>query len=227
MRRQNPPSAYIRKAEELEKYLRPGAVNLTYVLLGLSWVAIVALVFAGLVLMSFVKPTYGAIAIATLIADVPVIVGAVAYLRYSYDPVSQILRGLANEWRRPLVVPGDQCIFKTGLRKGDEMLIVKLAFHYPVKHKSLEVKERLYTFAHAALTSEFSMMYSLPSYSDIERALEPSMDMLAAEYKIPVLYPEVMDVRKMRVLYDIEELKVKSQEVSPLDKEYLSTGTAG
>lgn len=225
MRKQNPPCAYLRKAEELEKYLRPGTLNCTYGLIALSWVAIVALIFAGLVLTSVLQPTYEAIIIATLVADVPVVIGAIAYLRYSYDPLSQIFGGLANEWRRPLVVPGDECIFKTGLRKGDEMLIVKLAFHYPAKHQSLEVKERLYTFAHAALTSEFSMMYALPSFSDIERALDPSMEMLAAEYKIPVLYPEILDVRKVRVVYDIEQLKVTSHDV--IDDEFLATGTAG
>ena len=226
MRRQNPPSAHIRKAEDLEKYLRPGMLACAYGVIALLWVAAIASVFAGLVLMSIMHPTPRTMAIAAVVCGVPVLFIFIAYLSDPSDPLSRYLSGTAKAWRCPLEVPADECVFKTGLRAGDEMLLVKLAFHYPARFQTLEIKERLYTFTHAALTSEFSMAYSLPSFSDVERVLDPSMEMLAAEYKIPVLYPEILDVRKMRVLYDIAELQVTSQKTPPED-EYLATGTEG
>jgi len=224
MRKQNPPSTHIKRAEELEKYLRPEILASIYAFIAIGWVATVAAIFAGLVLTSILHPIPWKIAIVAIIGAMPALFVLLAYLRHPNDPLSRYLNELASAWRRPLEVLGDECIFKTGLRAGDEMLIVKVAFHYPLKYQSLEIQERLYTFTHAALTSEFSMMYSLPSFSDVERALDPSMEMLAAEYNIPVLYPEILDVRKMRVLYEIEEIKVTSRSVA--DDEYLATGTA-
>lgn len=227
MRSQNPPPAHIKKAEELERYLRPTTLACLYALIATVWLAAIAIVLIGLVFASVLTPTGEHILIAATIGGIPALFVMATYLRRPNDPISRSLAGFATAWRRPLEVPPEECIFKTGLRKGDEMLLVKLAFHYPSKYQSLEVKERLYTFAHAALTSEFAMKYSLPSFQDIERALDPSMEMLATEYKIPVLYPEILDVRKMKVLYDLAELSVTAQEVSPLDDEYFATGTAG
>lgn len=227
MRRQNPPSEHIKKAERIEKYLRPGTLASVYAAIALAWAAIIALVLMGLVLTSILHPYPWRIAIASIIGGTPLLAMLIAYAYRPKDPLSRYLSGLANAWRCQLEVPGDECVFKTGLRAGDEMLIVKVAFHYPMKYQSLEVRGRIYTFVHAALTSEFSMSYSLPNFLDIERALEPSMEMLATEYEIPVLYPEVLDVRKMRVLYDIEELKAASQEIYQPNGEYLATGTAG
>lgn len=197
---------------------------MVYAFIALAWVATVAVIFVSLVLTSILHPIPWRIAIAAFVGGMPALVLLIAYLRHPDDPLSQYVNELASAWRRPLNVPGDECIFKTGLRAGDEMLIVKVAFHYPLKYQSLEIKERLCTFTHAALTSEFSMMYGLPSFSDVERTLDPSMEMLAAEYKIPVLYTEILDVRKMQVLYDIEELKVTSRNI--VGDEYLATGTA-
>src|SRR6185312_5951505 len=227
MRRQNPPLEHIQKAETIEKYLRPGTLAGIYAAIALSWAAIVALVLMGLVLISIWHPSAWRFAIASIIGGIPLLAVLIAYLHRPKDPLSRYLSGLANAWRCQLDVPGDECIFKTGLRAGDEMLIVKVAFHYPLKDQFPEVRGRIYTFVHAALTSEFSMSYSLPSFSDVERALEPSMEMLATEYEIPVLYPEILDVRKMRVLYDIEELKLASQESSRPNDAYMATGTAG
>src|SRR6185312_5924468 len=200
MRRQNPPLEHIQKAETIEKYLRPGTLAGIYAAIALSWAAIVALVLMGLVLMSILHPSPWHIAIASMIGGIPLLAVLIAYLHRPKDPLSRYL---------------------SGLRAGDEMLIVKVAFHYPLKDQFPEVRGRIYTFVHAALTSEFSMSYSLPSFSDVERALEPSMEMLATEYEIPVLYPEILDVRKMRVLYDIEELKLASQESSRPNDAYM------
>lgn len=227
MRRQNPPSEHIKKAEAIEKYLRPGTLASVYAAIAFAWAATSALVFMGLVILSILHPNPLRITLASILGGIPLFAVLIAYSYRPRDPISRYLSGLANAWRCQLEVPGDECIFKTGLRAGDEMLIVKVAFHYPLKYQSLEIKERIYTFVHAALTSEFSMSYSLPSFADVDRALEPSMEMLATEYEIPVLYPEILDVRKMRVLYDIEELKLASQEICPPKEEYLATGTAG
>lgn len=227
MRRQNPPSTNIKKAEEFERYLRPATLVYLYGAIAILGAAAIAIFFAALVFASVLNPTGLAITIAVILGCLPAVAVIIAYLRRPDDPLSFYLGGLADEWRRPLEVPGDECIFKTGLHSGDEMLLVKLVFHYPLKYQSLEIKSRLYTFSHAALTSEFSMMHSLPSFSDIERALDPSMEMLAAEYEIPVLYPEILDVRKMRVQYDVVELQATSRDIPLPQEEYLATGTAG
>ncbi|MGH9585487.1 MAG: hypothetical protein ACRD3F_00930, partial [Acidobacteriaceae bacterium] len=202
MRQQNPPSTHIKKAEEFEKYLRPGTLACLYGAIAVLCDSVIALVFAGLVLGSVLNPTSLTITIAAVVGCVPLLSALAAYWRRPHDPLSYYLGGLAKEWRRPLEVSGDECMFKTNIRTGDEMLLVKLRFQYPLKYQTLEIKERLYTHTHAALTSEFSMTYSLPGFSDVERALGPSVETLAAEYDIPVLFTEVLDIRKMRVVYD-------------------------
>lgn len=227
MRRQNPPSTHIKKAEEFEKCLRPATLACLYGAIAILCAATIALLFAGLVFASVLNPTRQAITIAVILGCLSTLAVAITCWRRPNDPLSFYLGGLAGEWRRPLETPGDECIFKTGLHAGDELLLIKLAFHYPLKYQSLEIKEQIYTFSHAALTSEFSMTYSLPSFADVERALDPSMEMLAVEYKIPVLYPEILDVRKMRVLYDIAEIPAPSPKTPHLEDEYLATGTAG
>lgn len=227
MRKQNPPAEHIKKAEKLEEYLRPETITCIYGLSALIWVSIVAMLFALLVVASILRPTYLTIIIATIVGDIPAIAVLIAYSHRPNDPLSRQITWLANKWRRPLDVPGVECVFKTGLRAGDEMLIVKVAFHYPENHQSLEVREQLYTFSHAALTSEFAMMFTLPSHADVERALDPSIEMVATEYKIPVIYPEILDVRKMRVLYDIAELKITLRDVPPVHGNSMATGTAG
>lgn len=227
MRRMNPPSAHIRKAEELERYLRPEILACFYGTIAFLWFTATTAAFVGLVLKSILHPTAEIIALAALLGGIPALFAVIVYSRRPGDPLSRYVNGVADTWRRPLEVPGDECTFRTGLRAGDEVLLVKMAFHYPVRFQTLEIKERLYTFTHAALTSEFSMKYALPSFSDVERVLEPSMEMLAAEFKIPVLYPDILDVRKVRVVYDIAEIRGTSQDVPPLDDGYLATGTAG
>jgi hypothetical protein len=227
MRQQNPPSTFIEKAEALEKYLRPTPLGCLYGVIFVLYAAAMALVFAGLVLGSALDPTHLTITIAVIIGCLPAVSALVAYLRRPNDPLSYYITGLANAWRCPLEAPADQCTFKTGFRGGAEDLLVKLAFHYPTKQQVPEIKERLYTYVRAALTSEFSMKLALPSYLDIERALDPSLEMLAAEYKIPVLYPEILDVRIIRDVYRGVELAPSWREVDSAADEYQATGTAG
>lgn len=227
MRQQNPPSTHIKKAEELEKYLRPTPLACLYGVVVVLYAAAMALVFAGLVFGSALNPTRLTITIAVIIGCLPVAAVLIAYTRRPNDPLSFYIAGLANSWRRPLEAPADQCTFKIGFRGGEEVLQVTLAFRYPANHQTAEIKERLYTYVHAALTSEFAMRFELPSDRDILRALDASLEMLAAGYKIPVLYPEILDIRRLRDTPSAFEFINEPREADRMAEDYLATGTAG
>jgi hypothetical protein len=216
MRRQNPPPAHLAKAGEIEKYLRPEALATSYGVAAICYLALVSLLFASMVYESFVSPTPTTITLFAVIAFVPSTVASLAYFLRPDDPLSLYLTNKMNLWKCPISVPADSCTFKAGLRSG-EIASITVAFHYPSKDQTKEVKERLCTCVHAALANDFSMRVQVPSYPDIENAVDASLETIAAEYKLPVLYLEVQNVDITRDSYSIEDEPT----------EYLGTGTLG
>jgi hypothetical protein len=211
MRRQNPPQAHLDKAQEIEKYLSPSMTAAIYGICGISYAVLVSLIFAAFVYESILRPTPAVVTIFAVIAFIPAIFIFLAWFLRPNDPVSSYITGLVDLWRRPIGVTPDPCTFKITLMDG-ESLQIKLSFYYPSKDQTSRVKERIYTSIHGALTKDFYLGAKLPTGQEIESALDASLEMLAAECGIPVLYLEIENVDT-------------SHQSSAAEAEYLRTGT--
>jgi hypothetical protein len=213
MRRQNPPQSYIDKAKEIEKYLAHGTLAFIYAIAGVSYIGISSLIFAALVYGSEVNITKMSVMVFALLAFIPATFVFLAYFLRPNDPLSRYITKLANSCRRPFAVPPHECTFRVQLLDG-ESLSMRLAFRYPLKDQTLEVKERLYTIVHGALAQEFRSRSagSTPTDKEIQSVLDTQLTLLAEERGIPVLYLEILDV-------------CSSRKDTPAQVEYLSTGT--
>ncbi len=210
MRRQNPPQAYFDKALEFENYLKPITIATIYVIVGILYCALVSLVFAALVNASVLKPSPAAITIFAVIGFVPAAFLFLAPFLRPYDPLSRYISDLAETCRKPIPLTPDDCNFKVQLMDG-EILQIKLAFKYPEKFHTQDVREKMYTVVYGALTKDFCTRVISPGNNEIEETIDVPLGFLAAEYNIPVLYAQVLDVSQSREKLDEED--------------YLNTGT--
>lgn len=218
MRRQNPPQASLDQAQSLEKLLHPAAVVAAYSFWTTLAFGFVALLFAVLIHDYLLNPTPLAIALFVLLGLVPGALAVMAWKRRPGDPFSRIIRYLAAGRRLPLSVFAHPCTFKFLLMNG-ETLCINSALCYPVKYDSAELKERLNICVRAALELECSNRTTLPTEREIEHAADLALEVIAAEFNIPVLYLEIRDVRKIRDAYSAAD------DLAP--SEYLGTGTLG
>ena len=152
-------------------------------------------------------------AIFAVIGLVPTVFVFLAYFLRPNDPLSTSIANTANSWRRPLNVPADSCVFKAQLRDG-EILSVQLSFYFPSNFQTRTIKERLYTYVHAAVANDCCSRVVVPTYQELEGLIDPPIETLAREFDIPVFYLEIEDVQSHRV--NIPGLE-----------EYRSTGTLG
>jgi hypothetical protein len=211
MKLQNPPQAFLEKAQDLEKYLNPTTIVSLYAAAAVLYVAFVALIFAVLYSASIVSPTPTVYILFAIVAFVPaILIFLLSFLR-PQDPVSACITTRANAWRRPLDVPPDQSTFKVRLMDG-AIVCVDLTFYYPSTDQTALIKERLYTYVHSALANDCSMRTVKPAPEEIERVLNRPLDMVAEEADIPVLYLEVRNV-------------YNSGDQDDVVVDYLSTGT--
>ncbi|MGC2163522.1 MAG: hypothetical protein WA634_16555 [Silvibacterium sp.] len=193
MRRQNPPQSCIDYAQELDKYLSPLPLAAIYCLSGFAYCILISLIFAGLVYVSVLNPTPVVITIFAAVGFIPTTLLFFAWFLRPNDPISSHLTSLANMWRTPISAPADPCTFKIWLRSG-ESLCIQLTFYYPSSYQASFVKERLYTHVQATLANNFSARVIAPTPQEIERAIDPQLEVLASKCNIPVLYMEIQDV---------------------------------
>ena len=218
MRRQNPPQASLEQAQYIERYLSRPAITVAYALCATMFFGFVSLLFAVLVHDYIVNPTPTTIVFFVVVALVPGILAFLACRRRPDDPLSWSIMRLANSRRIPLNVAADRRSFKVLLMNG-ETICVNFSFHYPVRSQSVELGERLDTFVRAALERECSKHSMLPSEMAIEDAIDGVLELIAHQFDIPVLYPEIRDVHKVRDAYSL------TGDLAP--SEYLGTGTLG
>lgn len=217
MKRQNPPPAHLAKAGEFEKYLRPEAIATAYGVIAICYLALVSAIFASLVHESILNPTTVVILTFAVIAFVPATATSLAYFLRPDDPLSLYLTNKVKVWRTPLSVWPDKCILKAQLKDGSTGR-VNLTFYYPQQARTREMTEWLYTCTHAGLALDFDSRTELPSFPEIEKALDASLDSVAAQYNVPVLFCEIHGV-------EITEEIPFSFESVPID--HVRTGTLG
>lgn len=213
MRRQNPPQSYLDKAADIDKYLRPAMLGSMYLVCGILYCAFIGVILTILLYTSVVSPSSMTFGIFAVIGLVPTVFVFLAYFLRPNDPLSNSIANTANSWRRPLSVPPDSCVFKAQLRSG-EILSVQLSFYFPSNFQTRTIKERLYTYVHAALANECCSHAVLPTHQELERLIDPPIETLAREFDIPVFYLEIEDVKSYH-------------EIIPGLEEYRSTGTLG
>jgi hypothetical protein len=216
MKRQNPPQSHLDKAVEIEKYLRPVTIASLYAIAGVFIAALITVVYA--IFHRFdAKPPLSSAAMLTAIASIPVVLAVLAYFVTPHDPLSLYIRVLANAWRRPLTVAPSECTFNELLGDG-ENLCIRAMFYYPFVHQTAEMKEQLYTYVNGILSRECSAYLTVPSNQELERAIDPALELIASEHEIPVLYLEVQSVFKMPRPFNFSGENMATEE-------YWSTGT--
>lgn len=197
MKRVNPPQAYLRKSREIEKYLRPTVLAAIYALLGIAYFVLISLIFVALVYDSDLTPTPIMMTVVSVIAFVPSVLAVLAYFLRPDDPLSRYISKHVDRWRQPMAVADEQCTLKARLRTGEDVFVA-LSFYYPEHCKTLQVKERLRNSVSASLSRDFLSRSTLPTYREIEHALDATVELIAEDCTIPVLYLEVTSIDRMR-----------------------------
>lgn len=164
-----------------------------YAIIVVSWAVLVSGLFAALVSLSAVNPTSVSITILAVLAFIPSAFGIVAWFLRPKDPVSSFISRMAETWRTPINVLSEICTFKTVLMNGAS-LSIQVVFYFAASPKDASLREQLYTFSHAAVSTLCSMRFSTPDKRDFEAALEPALAIVASEWKLPVLYSSVLGV---------------------------------
>jgi hypothetical protein len=200
MRRQNPPQDHIDKAHELEKFLDPTTIAAMYAIFGILFALFVSIVYAVLVHSFVLEPTRSISAIFVVVGGIPLVFAFVAYFASPRDPVSSYITKLATAWRRPLDVCANEFVFQELLMDG-EALCFKLAVYYPSKYHTADVKERLYNYLNGALAQDCSARVSMPTELEVEEAIASPLELMASQFDITVLYPEIREVCKLRGVY--------------------------
>jgi hypothetical protein len=218
MRRQNPPQAALDQAQHIEKFLNPAAIAVAYALLAAILFGFISLLFAVLVHDYLLNPTPTTISLFAVAGLVPAVFAFLAYRGRPDDPLSWSIMRLANSWRIPVSLVADRRTFKVLLMNG-ETICINFSFHYPAKNQTAELSGRLDTYVRTALEQECSKHSKLPSEMQIIDALEVPLELVAEQYDIPVLYPEIRDIHKVRDAYSV------TGDLAP--SEYLGTGTLG
>lgn len=193
MKGQNPPQVFLDKAQNIEKYLAPATIALIYAIISVSWAVLIAAVFTALVYFSAVTAAPVTLTIFAVLALAPAAAAIPLWFLRPRDPVSSYIIRLAEMWRRPINVLSELCTFKTVLVNG-ETLSIQAVFYFQARPKDEDLREQIYTFSHAALSTLCSMRFSAPDKRDFEAALEPALAIVASEWKLPVLYSTVLGV---------------------------------
>lgn len=193
MKGQNPPQHCLDKAQNIERYLASPMIASIYALIAVFWAVLLSGLFASLVYFSSVNPTAISITILAVLALIPSAFGIVAYFLRPKDPVSLWISRLAETLRTPLNVLSEICTFKTVLMNG-ATLSIQVVFYFAASPKDASLREQIYTFSHAALSTLCSMRFAAPAKRDFEAALEPALAIIASEWKLPVLYSNVLGV---------------------------------
>jgi hypothetical protein len=204
MKLQNPPQACLDKAQRIEKYLAPPLIASIYAIIAVFWAVLISGLFAALVSASAVNPTPVSVTILAVLALIPSAFGIVAYFLRPKDPASLYITRFAEMWRKPISVVAELCTFKTALLSGDTVSI-QVAFYFPASPKAAEMKEQIYTFAYAALSTLCSMRRFAPGKRDIEAAIEPALEMVASDHKLAVLFPNVLGIYMISESYTYED----------------------
>jgi hypothetical protein len=220
MRRQNPPQASLDQALYLEKYLHPAAIAAIYALCATVSFGFIALLYAVLVHDYILNPTSASITFFSMAGSVPLALAFLVYSRRPDDPLSRFIRRLAESRQCAISVIDDPRTFKVLLMNGDAVCI-NFSFYYPEKNHTPEVGERLIMYVHTALEQDCSMRDKLPNEREIEDAIDCALELLAAQFDIPVLYTEIRDIHKIRDSYSY----TTADDLAP--SEYLGTGTRG
>lgn len=218
MRRQNPPQASLDQAQHIEQFLSPAAIASGYALAAAIFFGFISLLFAVLVHDYILNPTPTTIAWFAMVGLVPAVLAFFGIRRRPDDPLSWSLMRLANSRRIPINVAADPRSFKVLLMNG-ETICVNFSFHYPAKHQTVELRERLDMYVRAALERESSKHSMLPSEMAIVEAVDDTLELIAHQFDILVLYAEIRDVHKVRDAYSV------NGDLAP--SEYLGTGTLG
>lgn len=218
MRRQNPPQASLEQARALEKYLNRTSIATIYAVMATASFAFAAALYGVLVYDNLVRPDILTLTGFGVIALLPGVLAVLAYRRTSGDPVSVLLRGLADSRRRPLPVKPVPIPFKVFLKTGEE-LCVNFCFQFPAKFHTEAVKEQLICYVRTALDQQCMVLTEAPEEEEIEEAMDRVLQKLAREHGIPVLYSEVREVHKVRDEYS------RRDDLSA--SEFLGTGTLG
>lgn len=218
MRRQNPPQSSLDQARALEKYLNRGSIAMIYTAFATGAFALVVLLFGLTVYDDLVRPDFVTLAGFTLMALLPAVLAVLAFRLAPNDPLSIVIRGVADSRRRPLPVKPVPISFKVLLKTGEE-LCVNFWFHSPAKSQTAAVRERLMCYVRTALEQHCMTLTEVPDEEEIEEATDRVLEVLARECDIPVIYAEVRDMHKIRDAYS------RKDDLSP--SEYLGTGTLG
>jgi hypothetical protein len=218
MRRQNPPQASLDQAQYIERFLSPAAIASTYALCAAMFFGFISLLFAVLVHDYLLNPAPTTIALFAMIGLAPTLLGFFACGRRPDDPLSWAIMRVANSRRIPVTLAADPRSFKVLLMNG-ETICVNFWFYYPAKYQTPELNGRLDMYVRAALERECSKHSMLPSEMAIDEALDVALELVADQFDIPVLYPEIRDVHKLRDAYTV------TGDLAP--SEYLGTGTLG
>lgn len=209
MRRKNPPQTYLDRASEIEKYAKPLTLVALYTTAAFLYCVLIAILFIVLATSRLMDVSPAVITAFTIVAIVPACLIAFAWFLRPRDPISSYITGLAADLRHPIELPAEPCTFKTWLVNG-ETLCVDLVFYYPSQKHSEAVRERLYTCVHSALTQDFSTRQTLPVAEEVERAIDSSIEAVASECEISVLYVEVGEVHRQSVAEDPAYLKASN-----------------
>ncbi|MGB7189208.1 MAG: hypothetical protein WBD10_03675 [Acidobacteriaceae bacterium] len=218
MRRQNPPQASLDQARALEKYLTRGSIGTIYALFATVSFALVAMLFALFVYDNLVTASTAALAVFALMALLPAVLALLAFRLTPRDPLSIVIRGVADSRRRALPVKPLPISFKVLLGTG-EALCLNFWFHSPVKCQTAAVKEQVICYVRTALEQHCRNLSEVPDEEEIEQEADRALGVVALEWEIPVLYSEVRDMHKIRDSYS------RLDDLSP--SEYLGTGTLG
>lgn len=200
MRRQNPPQVSLDQAQSIEKYFNPATIATLYIFCATLYCGFISSLFAVLVHDYIINPTLTAIGSFSVIALAPTVWVFFACIRRPDDPLSRTIKKFSEARRNPIEVVADRCTFKVLLKSG-ETLCINFSFHYPGRYRSPELSDRLNTYIHAALEQDCSIRTQMPTESEIEAAADCALEVLAAQYDIPVLYLQIRDVHKIRDSY--------------------------
>lgn len=211
MRRQNPPQAHLENAARIENYLRPTTIIPAYAILAAIALAVIALFFILFLNESLLAPTASTITTFLIVGSIPVLLACIFCVSRPHDPVSHWLRGMAKQWRTPLELAAQECTFKELLGDGDG-LSVTVSLYYPVKSHNRTTDSHIYTYVNSTLARECSLRITIPTFQQVEEAIDPALEILAKEDDILVLYPVVRDIHKIQADYNFHEGELESAE---------------
>ncbi|MGH9587611.1 MAG: hypothetical protein ACRD3F_11710 [Acidobacteriaceae bacterium] len=221
MKRQNPPQASLDQALAIECFLRPAPLVAIYLVCATAAFAVLALLLVILFSENVLNPAGNVGLLLLLLGLGPAVMAFVEFWRRPDDLLSAVIRNLANSRRKPIGVNAERCNFKVLLRTGEPMC-ANLTFQFPAEDHLPEVREYILSYVRLSLERYASMLTELPPENDVRDVVDRALDTVAGEYRIPVLYSEVLSLQKIRDAYSRpDDLPTRSEHVG------LATGTLG